>query len=84
MNITKRKFTNTHAALIEYDASALARNEAWNDASCKESIDAAEKADKDALASVQASFHLDTHDINSRENCALIDLDFVRRMAKDD
>lgn len=84
MNITKRKFTNTQAALIEYDASALPRNEAWNDASCNESVDAAEKADKDALVAVQAAFHLDTQDINSREHCALVDLDFMRRMAKDD
>lgn len=80
----KRQFANTKAALTEYDAGAAARSKAWNDVDSNEAADAAEAADKAALAKVQDAFHLDTQDINSRIQCALVDLDFMRKMAKDD
>lgn len=78
----KRQFPNTKAALVEYDAGVLARDKAWKDVDSNEAADAAEAADNAALAKVQDAFHLDTQDINSRDNCALVDLDFMRKMAK--
>lgn len=84
MNIVKRKFTNTAAALVEYDAGRPARDKAWNDIATPLDIACAGQDDREALEAVQRAFHQDTADINSLESCMRVDIQFMRRMAKED
>lgn len=77
-------FKNTAAALEIYDRSAAARAQAWQDVETEADVTKAHTADTVALIEVQEAFWQDTKHINSRQNCALADLDFMRRMAKAD
>lgn len=79
--VRKRTFTKTAAALIEYDAGKGKRDRMWNAISCTEDVKAAEETEATALAKVQEAFHEDTSDINSRDDCRLVDIGFMRRMA---
>lgn len=79
-----RQFANTAAALVVYDAGRAARRAAWDAIETDDDATAAKEADRAALAMVQAAFHSDTSDINSKEHCALVDIDFMRRMAAEE
>jgi len=82
-NVKKRSFSQSAAALIVFDAGAAERTRAWSTAETAEDIAAAERADAVALRAVQDAYHRDTSDINSLANCHRVDVDFVRRMARD-
>lgn len=75
-------FTNTAAALVEYDTGAAARSAAWDAIESNADCDACVAADKAALEVVQRAFHKDTADFNSLHDCLLVDLGFMRRMAR--
>lgn len=75
-----RKFTNTATALAVYDGSAAARCAAWDKVVCNDDVNTCVAADAAALALVQDAFYTDTADINGRDNCALVDIEFMRRM----
>ena len=47
-----------------------------------EDVFAWEAAEKEALDKVRLAFHLDTQEVNSLNNCMLVDEDFMRRCAK--
>ena len=83
MPIKKRTFPHTAAALIQYDAGIAARQLAWDTVQTNADVDAAVARGELALRAVQDAFHLDTHDINSKDHCRLADLAFMRRMAED-
>lgn len=74
-------FQHTRAALAVFDASAPERAAARQRVESEADITAAEQADRDALTALQAAFHLDTHEFNSRDNCAQADAGFIRRTA---
>lgn len=80
--IKKRNFTNTALALIQYDAGAADRQLAWDTVETNNDVAQCEERDKLALRAVQDAFYMDTHDINSKESCQLVDLAFMRRMAE--
>jgi hypothetical protein len=80
LNIKRRSFEHTAAALVEYDAGKQARDNARNRVERNEDVDAAQEADLMALRKVQEAFHKDTHDINSLEHCYHADIAFMRRM----
>lgn len=79
-----RQFANTAGALVIYDAGRAARIASWAGVETDDDVKAAEEADRAALALVQAAFHSDTSDINSKAHCALVDIDFMRRMAAEE
>lgn len=80
--ITTRTFGRTAAALIVFESTVAERARAWETAETNADIDAAERADIDALRPVQEAFHGDTRDINSLESCMRMDLASLRRLAK--
>lgn len=75
------KFTNTQAALATYDADTPRREALWQDAKTDADVDAAERADAEALQRVRDAYWEDTKDINSRDHRA--DINFMREMAAD-
>ncbi|MEJ7805005.1 MAG: hypothetical protein WKG03_03665 [Telluria sp.] len=81
MNIRKRTFANTAAALAEFDKDEAKRRQAWAEVETTLDIACAEQDDRDALRKVQDAYHLDTQDINSAANCRMVDMHFLRRMA---
>lgn len=82
-NVKKRSFGQSAAAILVFDAGAVQRIRAWSSAECAEDIAVAERADAEALRAVQEAYHQDTSDINSLASCYRVDVDFVRRMARD-
>lgn len=80
--IKTRTFGHTAAALIVFDSTLAQRARAWETAETVADIDAAERADIDALRPVQEAFHKDTHDINRLESCMRMDLGALRTLAK--
>lgn len=82
-DIKKRLFSQTAAALLVFDSSAAVRQRAWTDAETSDDVAAAEQADVQALRHVQAAYHSDTADINSSADCNRIDIDSMRRLARD-
>jgi hypothetical protein len=76
-----RTFSQTAAALVEFDAGVAKRTRAWRTAETIEDVVAAEQSDARALRAVQDAYHRDTFDINSLGNCHRVDLGFMRRMA---
>lgn len=82
--MNQNKFENTAAALVVYDASAKQRDLAWKHATWAGEIMDAAAADDAALLLVQAAFYEDTKAFNTKDHCMLVDLQFMRRMAKGD
>jgi hypothetical protein len=80
--IKHRTFGHTAAALIVFDSTVAERARAWDAVESAEDIDAAERADIDALRPVQEAFHRDTSDINRLESCMRMDLASLRKLAK--
>ena len=80
--IKTRTFGHTAAALIVFDSTVAQRARAWETAETVADIDAAERADTDALRPVQVAFHKDTHDINRLESCMRMDVGALRKLAK--
>lgn len=80
--IKKRTFANTAAALAVFDAGAEERLAAWGNVQVDADVRACEAEDSAALAKVQEVFHQDTADINSRDSCRHVDLQFMRRMVQ--
>lgn len=80
--IRKREFPHTAAALVQFDATAPARDKAWDDAETTLDLACAGQDDREALSAVQDAFQKDTQDINSLEHCRLVDIGFMRRMAQ--
>ncbi|MFJ1470211.1 hypothetical protein [Massilia orientalis] len=80
--IKARTFGHTAAALIVFESTLAQRARAWETAECAQDIDAAERADIEALIPVQEAFFRDTCDINSRIDCMRMDIASLRRIAK--
>lgn len=80
--IKRRTFGHTAAALTVFDSTVAERARAWDAAETVEDIDAAERADIDALRPIQETFHRDTSDINRLESCMRMDLASLRKLAK--
>ena len=74
-------FDNTRKAFIKFDKSAAKRKKLWDSVNSNADVEAAQKADHDALALVQEAFYEDTSDINSHDHCTRVDESFMRRMA---
>lgn len=81
MNIKKRAFTNTALALKEFDKVQPERDKTWLEVKSDSGVTRCMLADLVALEKVQAAFHLDTMDINCKDSCKLISIDFMRSMA---
>lgn len=79
--MTQRTFEHTRKALEHYDFTAPTRAMSWDYVECADDVMACEAADKEALDLVREAFYLDTHDINSKDNCMRVDIDFMRKMA---
>lgn len=79
---TVNPFTNTKAALLIYDQGKAERDAVWAKIETNEDAEAATEMDAAAKRAVQEAFYVDTSTINSLSNCYLVDLDFMRRMAK--
>lgn len=76
-------FDNTKKALIEYDANEAARDALWLAVKTNADVEAAEKADLDALLKVRAAFYQDTKDINSeRTVMRSVGIKFMRHCAE--
>ena len=75
------QFPNTAEALVVFDATAEAREAAWSNAMTDADVDAAQAADKQALAEVQVAFYEDTVHINCLDNCMLTDIEWLKEMA---
>lgn len=80
---TKTNFDRTREAIAKFDATKAERDDAWANATTDMHCNRALAADKVALQAVQEAFYLDTQHINSRDNCLRIDIQFMRRMAKE-
>ena len=78
-----RTFMHTKQALVVFDAGKPARDSAWDRVETNADVNAADKADREAMRLVQEAFWRDTHDINSHANCMRVDLGFMRRMVKE-
>ncbi len=83
MTTEKRSFANTRAALIEYDAMAAHRDHLFNTVESNADVAAWEQVCLDDLNDVREAFWHDTKDINSRDNCMRVELEFMRKCAKD-
>lgn len=77
-----RVFENTRKALQEFDETAAQRAQAWSVVETNDEVGACEVADNAALNKVREAYYLDTKDINSKDNCMRVDLEFMRRMAE--
>jgi len=80
MSIKKRDFTRTKQALAEFDAGRGERDHLWNTAECNADVEKADQRDRADADKVREAFHLDTLDINSRENCMRIHVGDIRRV----
>lgn len=69
------------AAIAEFDAGKPARDNAWEQIYSPADLAACEAADKAELQKVQQAFWELTQDRNSRDNCALVSIDFCRKTA---
>lgn len=76
-----RTFDNTRKALIEFDAGAAERQRLWDSIESNQDVEAAVAADNAAKNKVREAFYEDTKDINSKENCMCVEVDFMRRLA---
>lgn len=68
-------------AVAEFDRTQPERERAWNQVACSNDIHFALRADDKALSAVQDAFYNLTRHINSRSNCELVGIDFMRRIA---
>ena len=75
-------FDNTRKALVEFDATRIARQKAWHEVETNSDVFKAELDDHAALAKVQEAFHQDTKEFNSRESCSRVDIQFMWEMAE--
>lgn len=80
--MSKRTFENTRKALVEFDEMAAQRAHAWTTIETNDEVEACAAADTAALNKVREAYYLDTKDINSRENCMRVDLEFMRKMVE--
>lgn len=80
--IKTRSFGHTAAALIVFDSTVAQRARVWKTAETASAVNAAERADIEALRLVQEAFYRDTSDINGRESCLRVDLASLRKLAK--
>lgn len=69
-------------ALTEYDRTAPERARMWAVAESDEDVDAAEKADEQAIFKVRMALHEVTKDRNSLQSCLRADIQFMRRIAE--
>lgn len=79
--IVANAFENTKAALKVYDEGKAEREARWHVSLSNAQVDAAEKADMDAIERVQLAFHRDTMPANSVDNCKLLGINDIRHMA---
>lgn len=75
-------FTNTKAAIKEYDLDTPRLRKLWDSVESNEDVYAAEKEEESALRKVRLAFFEDTKEINSWGSCSRVDIDFMRRMSK--
>jgi hypothetical protein len=68
-------------ALAEYDASEADRESLFNGITDENSFNAWQSAQNLALEKVQEAFFQVTSNINSREHCRLVDVQFCRKVA---
>jgi hypothetical protein len=75
-------FDNTRLALLTYELGYWEREADWASVESDLEIERCAANDAAALRKVQEAYYQDTKHINSLENCLLVDLQFMRRMAK--
>jgi hypothetical protein len=68
-------------ALAVFDQTAAQRAHQFDSVESDADVEAAQKADKDALSLVQDAFYLVTKDRNSRQSCNEASIEFIRRIA---
>lgn len=74
-------FDRTREALEEYTVSEAARTAASEAVTTKDDVRACIAANWFALEQVREAFYEDTKAYNTREDCALVSIAFMRRMA---
>ena len=73
-------FSNTRAALVEYEANASVRAQAWDEAWTTAEIQACQKGNEEAMHPVRMAFYLDTRHINSKEICMSLPLHRIKEI----
>lgn len=71
-------------AIAAFDAGKAERDRLWAIAESNDDIEAACAARQKALDAVREEFWELTKDRNSRKNCMIVDLEFMRRIAARD
>lgn len=77
------RMRHSRAALIAFDANAGAREAALDRCQTDADVEAFIREEKAAEDRVREAFWHDTADRNSRDNCMLVSLAFVRKLCRE-
>lgn len=84
MTTHRRRFLRTAAALVEYDRSAPALQAQWAAVENPDQMAAAQQAEQQIKGKVREAFYEDTKRYNSRENCQLTSIEWLRKIVAGD
>ena len=78
------KFPKTKEALVEYEAGLPKREKMFADAGSDEEIAVWQAAEAEAHRKVGLAFFEDTQEYNSKENCLLASIEYLRKLVADE
>lgn len=75
-------FPHTKAALEKYDSTQSDRDFLWENPKSDWDVLHAQNQDQDAIDRVREAFYEDTKDRNSRDNCRVVKLGWLRALVE--
>jgi hypothetical protein len=80
----RRRFLRTAAALVEYDRIAPALQTQWAAVENPDQLATVQQMEKRFKDNVRDAFYQDTKRYNSRENCQLTSIEWLRKIVAGD